>query len=441
MLWPITTGTTPDGHLAVGGVDLVALAREHGTPLYVYDEATIRDRCRRYRAAFAARYPDSEVVYAGKAYLSPALLAILREEGLGLDVVSGGELGLALRCGFPADWIVFHGNNKGPEELRLAVEAGVGRIVVDNALEMMSLVALGQETGRRVPILLRLNPGIEAHTHEYRQTGVVDSKFGLPTVDDQAARAVARALAAPALELLGYHAHVGSQIFELEPYRQTVDALCRFAAAMRDRHGFVPRELSPGGGLAIPYTPGEEREEAALDDLAAAIAAALRDGCAAHDLPLPHLTVEPGRSIVGSAGVALYTVGAIKSIPGVRRYVSVDGGMADNIRPALYGAEYTAAVADRFSAAPPDPATAEPVTIAGKYCESGDVLIRDIALPPLSPGDLLAVPAAGAYSLAMASNYNLAFRPAVVFVRDGRARLVRRRETLNDLLRAEILPD
>ena len=184
MLWPITTGTTPEGHLAVGGVDLVALAREHGTPLYVYDEATIRDRCRRYRAAFAAQYPDSEVVYAGKAYLSPALLAILREEGLGLDVVSGGELGLALRCGFPADRIVFHGNNKGPEELRAAVEAGVGRIVADNALELLRLVALGQETGRRVPILLRLNPGIEAHTHEYRQTGVVDSKFGLPTVDD-----------------------------------------------------------------------------------------------------------------------------------------------------------------------------------------------------------------------------------------------------------------
>ncbi len=438
MLWPITAGANAAGQLTIGGVDLVALVREWGTPLYIYDEATIRDRCRAYRRAFAAHYPAAAVVYAAKAYLSPALLAILLEEGLGLDVVSGGELGLALRCGFPPERIVFHGNNKGPEELRLAVEASVGRIVVDNALEMLRLVALGQETGRRVPILLRLNPGIEAHTHEYRQTGVVDSKFGLPTVDDQAANAVARALAAPSLELLGYHAHVGSQIFELEPYRRTVDALCRFAAAMRDRHGFVPRELSPGGGLAIPYTPGEEREEAALDDLAATIGTALRTGAARHDLPPPRITVEPGRSIVGPAGVALYTVGAIKDIPGVRRYVSVDGGMADNIRPALYGAAYTARLANRAA----DPrAPAERVTIAGKYCESGDVLIRDIALPPLAPGDLLALPAAGAYCLAMASNYNLAPRPAVVFVRDGRPRLVRRRETLDDLLRAEVLPE
>lgn len=437
MLWPITTGVTAAGYLAVGGCDLVALAREWGTPLYVYDEATLRDRCRRYRAAFAAHYPAAEVVYAAKAYLSPALLAILRDEGLGLDVVSGGELGMALRCGFPPARIVFHGNNKSPAELRAAVEAGVGRIVVDNALELERLSALGEETGRPIPILLRLNPGVEAHTHEYRQTGVIDSKFGLPTIDEQAARAVARALAAPALNLLGFHAHVGSQIFALAPYRQTVAALCRFAAAMRDRHGFVPRELSPGGGLAIAHTAGEAGEEAALDDLVATIAAATREGVTRHDLPQPRLVVEPGRSIVGPAGVALYTVGAIKDIPGVRRYVSVDGGMADNIRPALYGAEYTARVANRAG----DTRETERVTIAGKYCESGDILIRDIALPPLAPGDLLAVPAAGAYCLALASNYNLAPRPAVVFVRDGQACLARRRETLDDLLRAEVMPE
>lgn len=439
MLWPLTAGANAADHLTVDGVDLVALAGEHGTPLYVYDEATIRDRCRRYRAAFAAHYRRTDVVYAAKAYLSPALLAILVDEGLGLDVVSGGELGLALRCGFPAERIVFHGNNKGPDELRAAVAAGIGRFVVDNALELARLAALGEEAlargGEPLPILLRLNPGVAAHTHEYRQTGVVDSKFGFPMLDDQAADAVARALAAPGLDLRGYHAHVGSQIFELEPYRQTVDALCRFAAAMRDRHGFVPSELSPGGGLAIPYTPGEERDEAALDDLAATIGAALRDGAARYDLPEPRITVEPGRSIVGPAGVALYTVGAIKEIPGVRRYVSVDGGMADNIRPALYGAEYSARVANRAGATGD-----ERVTIAGKYCESGDVLIRDIALPSLRPGDILAMPAVGAYCLAMASNYNLAPRPAVVFIRYGRARLVRRRETLDDLLRAETTP-
>jgi diaminopimelate decarboxylase len=437
MLWPVTTTTTAEGHLAVGGVDLVALAQEYGTPLYVYDEATLRERCQSYHDAFAAHYPDHEIVYAGKAYLSPALLAILVEEGLGLDVVSGGELALALRCGFPPARIVFHGNNKSGEELRAALDAGVGRIVVDNLRELERLTALATAADARVPVLLRLNPGVEAHTHEYRQTGVVDSKFGLPTVDDQAERAVARALDAPALDLLGYHAHVGSQIFELEPYAREVDALCRFAAAMRDRHGFVPREVSPGGGFAIPYTPAEDRDAASVDDLARQIGEAFRAATARHGLPLPHLTIEPGRSIVGPAGVALYTVGAVKEIPGVRRYVSVDGGMADNIRPALYGAEYTAAVANRMGAEGP----AERVTIAGKFCESGDVLIRDIDLPPLAPGDTLAIPAAGAYCLAMASNYNLAYRPAVVFVRDGAARLVRRRETLDDLLRCEIMPE
>ena len=438
MLWPITAGANAAGQLTISGVDLVALVREWGTPLYVYDEATIRDRCRAYRRAFAAHYPATAIVYAAKAYLSPALLAILLEEGLGLDVVSGGELGLALRRGFPAGRRVFHGNNKGPEELRAAVAAGVGRLVVDNALELERLVALGAELGVRVPVVLRLNPGIAAHTHAYRQTGVLDAKFGLPTVDAQAERATARALAAPALDLLGFHAHVGSQIVELAPSRRTVAALFAFAARMRDRHGFVPREVSPGGGLAIAHTPDEEGDEPALDALAATIGGAVRDAAAEHDLPLPRITVEPGRSIVGPAGVALYTVGAIKDIPGVRRYVSVDGGMADNIRPARYGAAYTARLANRAA----DPhAAAERVTIAGKYCESGDVLIRDIALPPLAPGDLLALPAAGAYCLAMASNYNLAPRPAVVFVRDGRPRLVRRRETLDDLLRAEVLPE
>lgn len=437
MLWPITTAQLGD-HLAVGGVDLVQLAQQHGTPLYVYDEATIRHQCRHYRASFAAQYPASTIVYAAKAYLSPALLAILQEEGLGLDVVSGGELGLALHCGFPAERIVFHGNNKTPGELELAVSAGVGRIVVDNLLELDRLIALSALAGRRVPVLLRINPDVAAHTHEYRRTGVVDSKFGLPTVDDQAERAVARALAAPELELYGYHAHIGSQLHELAPYRRTIEALCAFAATMRDRLGFVPRELSPGGGLAIAHTAREEPALLPLIDFARVVAAATRDCVAAYGLSLPRLTIEPGRSIVGPAGVALYTIGAIKEIPGVRRYVSVDGGMADNIRPALYGAEYTAAIANRWNAST---ARTERVTIVGKYCESGDVLIRDLELPPVAPGDLLALPATGAYCLAMASNYNVAPRPAVIFVRDGTARLVRRRETLDDLLRAEIMPE
>lgn len=435
MLWPTTTTATSAGHLAVGGVDLVALAREYGTPLYVYDEQTIRDRCLAFREAFATHYPGTNIIYAAKAYLGPALLSILRSAGVGLDVVSGGELGVALHYGFPPDKIVFHGNNKSVEELRQAIDAGVGRIVVDNALELDRLIALSGSRGTTLAISLRLNPGVEAHTHAYRQTGVVDSKFGFPTIDAQAADATARALACPTIDLRGFHAHVGSQISEIEPYRQTIAAIFRFAAAMRDQHGYVPVELSPGGGFGIPYTDTEAHDELAVNDIALLIAVAVREEAAYHTLPEPTLSIEPGRAIVGPAGVALYTVGASKSIPGVRRYVSVDGGMADNIRPALYDAPYTAAIANRFRQAP---GPLEQVTIAGKYCESGDVLIRDIDLPALSPGDILAMPAAGAYSLAMASNYNVSMRPAVVFVHAGAARLVRRRETLDDLLRLDI---
>ncbi|CAA9589651.1 MAG: Diaminopimelate decarboxylase [uncultured Thermomicrobiales bacterium] len=443
MLWPITTTINAAGHLAIGGVDLLDLAREWGTPLYLYDEATIRERCRAFHAAFDARYPESAIVYAGKTYLSPAILAILREEGVWLDVCSGGELGLALRCAFPAARIVFHGNNKSPDELRLAVEAGIGRIIVDNELELGRLIALGEELGRRVPIALRLNPGVGAHTHEYRLTGVVDSKFGFPTIDDQAERAVARAIGAASVELLGYHCHIGAHIFELEPYRDAVAALFRFAAEMRDRHGFIPAEISPGGGMAIAYIPEDEARQSAPDQIASVIGDALRDCAAAVGLPAPRTWIEPGRALVGQAGVALYTVGAVKEIPSVRRYVAVDGGMADNIRPALYEAEYTAAIANRpgprFHAEGGTASEGELTSrVVGKYCESGDLLIREIALPPVETGDLLALPASGAYNLAMSSNYNLAFRPAVVFVNDGRARLTRRRETLDDLLSAEV---
>lgn len=443
MLWPITTAINAAGHLAIGGVDLVDLAAEFGTPLYIYDEATIRERCRAFRAAFAAHYPDAAIVYAGKTYLSPAILAILREEETWLDVCSGGELGLALRCQFPAERIVFHGNNKDEDELRLAVESGIGRIVVDNALELERLIDLGDALGRRVPIVLRLNPGVGAHTHEYRLTGVVDSKFGFPTIDAQAEQAVARARGAASLDLRGYHCHIGAHIFELEPYREAVAALFRFAAAMRDRHSFIPAEISPGGGMAISYTPGDQDRQPSADAIAAVIGGALREGAAAVGLPPPRTWIEPGRALAGQAGVALYTVGAVKEIPGIRRYVAVDGGMGDNIRPALYEAEYTAAIANRpgpqFHVAPGEiDAGALTSRIVGKYCESGDLLIRELALPMVGTGDLLALPASGAYNLAMASNYNLTFRPAVVFVRDGQAHLTRRRETLDDLIRAEV---
>jgi diaminopimelate decarboxylase len=444
MLWPITTGINAAGHLAIDGVDLVDLAREYGTPLYVYDEATIRERCRQHAAAFAKHYPQGRVVYAGKAYLSPSILAILKEEETWLDVCSGGELGLALRCGFPAERIIFHGNNKSPEELRLGIATGLGVVVVDNLLELERIIAIGDELGKRTPIALRLNPGVEAHTHAYRQTGLVDSKFGFPTVDDQAERAVALALASPSVELRGFHAHIGAHIFELDPYRAAIRVLCNFAAQMRDRHGYVASEISPGGGIAISYMPNEEDKETPLDELGWMIGQTLRACAAEHNLPEPGTWIEPGRGLVGQAGVVLYTVGAIKDIPGIRRYIAVDGGMGDNIRPALYEAEYIAALAARprgynIPGAQPLDGDLTNSRIVGKFCESGDFLIREIMMPEVAPGDILAMPAAGAYHLMMASNYNLVYRPAVVFIRDGQPRLVRRRETLDDLIAAEIM--
>lgn len=435
MPWPDTTRRTPSGELAIGGLPLAALAEQFGTPLYVFDETTLRARASRFREAFTAAYPRSRIVYAAKAYLSPALVAILREEGLGLDVSSGGEVFAGLAAGVPAGEMTFHGNGKTEAELREALSVGVGLIAVDNAWELTLLARLAAETGTTAAVLLRLNPGINVHTHAKIRTAMVDSKFGFPLQSGEAAMAVAEAVAMPRIDLRGYHAHLGSQLFDAEAYHAGIAALLGFAATMRDRHGeaAVPRVVSPGGGFGIAHRAGETAAEP--EAWAATAAEALTTGCARHGLPLPELAVEPGRGIVGPAGVALYRVGATKEIPGIRRYAVVDGGMADNIRPTLYGARYDAALANR----PMDGPT-EPVTVAGKYCESGDVLLTDVELPRLEPGDLLAVPAAGAYTLSMASNYNLASRPAAVLVRDGRARLIRRRETYADLLSADVLP-
>ena len=419
-----------DDHLVVGGCDTVELARRFGTPLYVYDETTIRTRCAEYRDGLAAAYPNSLVIYASKAFTSPMLLQILKEEGLGLDVVSGGELYVAQRVGFPMDTVYFHGNNKGPDELRMGLDLHIGRFVIDSFHELELLGRLAAERGVRAPSLLRISPGIDAHTHDYRKTGILDSKFGFPISTGQAEEAVRRALDTPSLELLGVHAHVGSQIFELAPYQETIGVVLDFAAEMRERHGLELREMSPGGGWGIAYTP--EDDPRPTREVATTIGETLHAELARRGLGEPRVFVEPGRSIVGQAGLALYTVGGIKRIPGVRVYASVDGGMADNIRPAIYGARYEALVANRAEAP-----TEELVTIAGKYCESGDLLIKDIALPTLHSGDLLALPASGAYNLAMASNYNMALKPAVVLVKDGQARLMRRRQTYDDLLVGE----
>lgn len=432
-VFPRTAEVTADGHLALGGCDAVDLAKEFGTPLYVFDEDELRATCRAYRDAFASRYENSRVVYAAKAYLGRWLAGLIAEEGLGMDVVSGGELAVARAAAFPMDAVIFHGNNKSAQELREAVQAGVGRIVIDNFHELSLLDDVAGQLGRRQQVLVRVSPNVDPHTHAKTTTGTLDVKFGFPIDGGQAEEAVVQTLAGSNLELLGLHCHLGSPIFGLEPYQQANDVMIAFARRMHDRHGLVLREYSPGGGFAAQYL--RDKPAPSPDAYAAVVVDSLRAALAEAGLPEPYLTVEPGRAIVARAGVALYTVGARKEMPGVRTYVSVDGGMADNIRPAMYDARYEALVANR-AAEPP----AETVTIAGKYCESGDVLIKDIELPKLWAGDVLALPASGAYCLAMASNYNLAPRPPIVLVRAGRARLVRRRETYEDLMRADVTP-
>lgn len=425
-----TMAVNGKGHLTIGGCDTVELAREYGTPLLVVDEAHLRARCRAFKEAFG----EGAVLYAGKALLLKAICRIVAEEGLGLDVVSGGELYTALAAGFPPERLYFHGNNKSEEELAEALAAGVGRIVVDNFHELALLGQLAPRAkGARVPVLLRLAPGIEAHTHDYIKTGQLDSKFGFSLAGGQAEEAVALAAASNAVELVGLHCHIGSQIFKTAPYAEAAAVMMDFAARIWQQTGTVIKELDLGGGFGIYYAPGDEplspREYAAvMREVVAAKAEA-------SGLVPPRLLVEPGRAIVGPAGTTLYTVGAIKEIPGVRKYVAVDGGMADNIRPALYQARYEALLANKA-----DRPAVEKVSITGKCCESGDMLIWDISLPKAEPGDILAVSCTGAYCYPMASNYNRLPRPAVVLVYEGEAALIGRRETYADLVRLEVVP-
>ncbi len=432
-LWPDTARLDPDGRLQIAGLDAAALAREYGTPLYVYDEATLRGQMRAFRKAFASRWAESAVAYAGKAYLSPALCALLVEEGLELDTVSAGEIALALRAGFPPERIHLHGNMKPDAELAYALDAGgsgVGRVVVDSLDELARVEALGHARGRPVAIWLRVNPDVHAQTHASIHTGHADSKFGLDLASGAVLEAARKAAASPWLDLAGLHAHAGSHLFEVAPPARVVETLAGLAAAIRDETGAAPRELSPGGGAGVAYTP-EERE---LDPgaYAEAVCGALRVASERLRLPPPRLVVEPGRAIAARAGVALYTTGPRKVTPNAV-FVAVNGGMGDNPRPALYGARYFAALAERMTA----PAT-ETVQVVGRYCESGDILVSEARLPQAHPDEILAIPVSGAYHLPMASNYNLVSRPAVVFVRQGRSRLARRRETLDDLTRLDV---
>lgn len=419
-----------NNHLFLGGCDTVELARQYGTPLYIFDEATLRKQCQEFLEQFTTRYADTAVIYACKAYISLALAKIFHEEGLGLDVVSAGEMAIARAAGFPLDRAYFHGNNKGEEELNLAMEWGAGRVVVDNFYELSLLQKVAHRMKKKQDILLRLSPGVDPHTHHKTTTGILDSKFGFPIVTGQAEEALKLALKQPNLSLVGLHFHLGSPIFEMEPYKEATGIVLDFSTRMKAKHGLDMKEFSPGGGFAVQYV--RDTPAPPVSDYAEAITSALKEGCQKHGLSMPRLIIEPGRAIVGRAGVALYRIGARKDIPGLRTYISVDGGMADNIRVALYGARYEALAANRAKEE-----NSGVFTIAGKFCESGDILLKDISLPELQPGDLLALPSSGAYCLSMASNYNASPKPAVVLVKDGKSRLCRRREAFEDLHRCD----
>jgi len=428
-----TSKINSKGHLEIGGCDVTDLAKQFGTPLYIVDEALVRQRAREFMEAFRATGMRHQVAYASKAFCVMAMCRVAEEEGMSLDVVSDGELYTALQAGFPAERIHFHGNNKTPEEILMALEANIGCFVVDNFNELHLLNALAGEQGKRVNVLLRITPGVEAHTHDYISTGQQDSKFGFDLGNGTAFQAIETAISLPNLQVLGVHSHIGSQIFEVEGFRMAVEKVSAFAVEIRDKLSHTFSVLNLGGGFGIRYVEGDQ--PLPLGTYVQAIADAVRTTCEQASFPLPEIWIEPGRSIIGDAGTTLYTVGTSKDIPGVRKYIAVDGGMTDNPRPALYESKYEALLANRAN-----DAAEEVVSVAGKCCESGDMLIWDLNLPAVQSGDLLAVFCTGAYNYAMASNYNRIRRPAVVFVKDGLADLVVARETYENIIGNDVIP-
>ncbi|HET7629208.1 MAG TPA: diaminopimelate decarboxylase [Bacillales bacterium] len=430
----VLTGTSaiqPNGHLHIGGVDAVSLAKEYGTPLYVYDVAHMREQARAFKQAFEQRGVDGQVAYASKAFSCLAMVQIMNEEGLNLDVVSGGELYTALQAGFPAENIHFHGNNKSYAEIEMAVNAGVGCFIADNFYELSLLKRAAAKTGRTLPVLLRTTPGIKAQTHDYIATGQEDSKFGFDLESGQLFDALSDVLANDAFDCLGLHCHIGSQIFDTGRFRAAIEKMYAELERRFDELRFVPKVLNLGGGFGIRYVsgdtpkPAEHFVESMIDTV---VSESERLG-----FSVPEIWIEPGRAIAGSAGTTLYTVGSQKDIPNIRKYIAVDGGMADNLRPALYQAQYEGILANRGL----DPKK-ETVSVAGKCCETGDMLIWDLRLPEVKPDDLLAVFCTGAYGYAMANNYNRLPRPAVVFVEDGDAQVVVKRETYEDLVKRDV---
>jgi diaminopimelate decarboxylase len=429
-----TSTINAKGHLEIGGCDTTELAAQYGTPLYIVDEALVRQRCREFVESFRKSGLKFQVAYASKAFCVMAMCRIVEEEGLSLDVVSEGELYTALQAGYDPERIHFHGNNKTPDEIEMALDAKIGCFVVDNFVELELLNALAGKKGVKARILLRITPGVEAHTHEYISTGQTDSKFGFDLQNGSAYRAVKRAIELENLVLLGVHSHIGSQIFETEGFQLAAEKVAGFAAQVRSGLQVEFSVVNLGGGFGIQYT--EEDRPLAISEYVKAITDSVIEHFGRVGCPIPEIWVEPGRSIIGDAGTTLYTIGTMKDIPGVRKYLAVDGGMTDNPRPALYGSKYEAMLANRAL----DPEE-ELVSVAGKCCESGDMLIWDVRLPQAKPGDLLAVSCTGAYNYAMSSNYNRIRKPSVVFVQNGQAELVVKRESLDDIVRNDVVPE
>lgn len=419
------------GNLEIGGCDIKDIAEEYGTPAYIMDENAIRENCRKYVGAIENCYNgNGMVLYASKALSCVQMYKIVKSEGMGVDVVSGGELYTALKAGFPAEKIYFHGNNKSEEELRYALESGVGRIVVDNRSELDMLERLAKENGRTAKILFRIKPGVDAHTHSFVRTGQIDSKFGVALETGEATEILKYAETLKNVKTVGLHCHIGSQIFDEEPFEAAAEIMINFMGDMKDKYGIEFDELDLGGGFGIKYT--EKDEPIAYERYIKSVAAVIGRTAALRGVKVPFILLEPGRSVVAPAGLTVYRVGAVKEIPNIRTYVSVDGGMADNPRFILYNSEYAAKLVER-----PCAAAVKKVTVVGKCCESGDILIENIPMPEIKSGDLLAVLATGAYNYSMASNYNRIPRPPIIMVKNGKSRVAVRRETYEDLVRCD----
>ncbi len=432
MLVSKNLAVNEQGHLTAGGVDTVELAKQYGTPLYVMDEGLIREHCRSFKESMDRYYGGEGLVcYASKAFCCKAMCRIMLEEGLGLDVVSEGELYTALSVGFPPEKLCFHGNNKTDSELSFALEKGVGRIIVDNIYELERLNRLAEQTGRNANIMYRIKPGIDAHTHNFIMTGQIDSKFGFALETGEAYEAVKKAIECSHINLVGLHCHIGSQIFDIDPFVRAAEVMLTFIAKIKDELGFEVKELNLGGGFGIKYT--EEDAPVAYDKYMEKVSEKVKEVCAEKNVKLPFILIEPGRSIAAPAGITLYTVGGRKEIPNIRTYVSIDGGMCDNPRYALYQSKYDVEVANKANLP-----KSETVTVAGKCCETGDLIGEGMPIQPVEPGDILAVLATGAYNYSMSSNYNRIPKPAVVMLRDGKSRVVVKRETLEDIVRNDL---